>query len=108
MRDGTFQTIIESGGVVTGPGCGACVGVHEGVLGDGEVWTKELKLTEEGRFLRVIPNRKPGDDWDYREELPAGSWRAWLEYDGGMKGRAGFWAGRVRSNVLEIVIQAAP
>ena len=37
LRDGALETLIESGGMVMPPGCGACVGLHEGVLGDGEV-----------------------------------------------------------------------
>ena len=37
LTDGTWAILLEAGGVVTGSGCGACVGVHEGVLADGEV-----------------------------------------------------------------------
>lgn len=36
LTDGTLAAIIEAGGPVTPPGCGPCVGVHEGVLADGE------------------------------------------------------------------------
>ena len=75
-------------------------------LGDGEVWTKEVPLTEHGRSLRVIENRKPGDDWDYRDHLPAGRWHAWLEL--GLPTADGYWSGTVRSNVLEIRIGEAP
>ncbi len=37
LEDGTWAAMMQAGGMVTGAGCGACVGVHEGVLADGEV-----------------------------------------------------------------------
>ncbi len=36
LEEGLLQTFIEAGGVVSSPGCGACPGVHGGILGDGE------------------------------------------------------------------------
>ncbi|HLQ76632.1 MAG TPA: aconitase family protein, partial [Terriglobia bacterium] len=36
MRTGVLATLVESGGVLTNPGCGACAG-DGGILADGEV-----------------------------------------------------------------------
>ena len=37
MADGTLLTIIQAGGTLSTPGCGPCMGRHQGVLGPGEV-----------------------------------------------------------------------
>jgi len=36
LEKGYFQTIMQAGGCVTNPGCGACVGTHQGIPSDGE------------------------------------------------------------------------
>jgi 3-isopropylmalate/(R)-2-methylmalate dehydratase large subunit len=36
MRSGVLATLVESGGLLTNPGCGACAG-DGGILADGEV-----------------------------------------------------------------------
>jgi 3-isopropylmalate/(R)-2-methylmalate dehydratase large subunit len=36
MRKGYIKQLVEFGAAVLAPGCGPCVGVHEGILGDGE------------------------------------------------------------------------
>jgi len=37
LREGVIDTLVAAGALVTGPGCGACPGLHMGVLGPGEV-----------------------------------------------------------------------
>ncbi|HHY46117.1 MAG TPA: 3-isopropylmalate dehydratase large subunit [Firmicutes bacterium] len=36
MEDGTLKTLIEAGAAVVTPGCGPCVGTHNGVPADGQ------------------------------------------------------------------------
>lgn len=50
LKDGTIEVFIESGALVTSPGCGGCVGLHEGVLGDGEVCLATQPRNFKGRM----------------------------------------------------------
>src|SRR4030042_5170052 len=50
LKDGTMEILIESGAIAMPPGCGACVGLHEGVLGDGEVCLATHPRTFKGRM----------------------------------------------------------
>ncbi|MDP8299544.1 MAG: 3-isopropylmalate dehydratase large subunit [Candidatus Tantalella remota] len=36
LKKGYVETFIEAGAIVNNPGCGPCVGTHQGVLADGE------------------------------------------------------------------------
>jgi len=36
IKDGTYQTLLDAGAVAVTPGCGPCVGTHNGVPSDGE------------------------------------------------------------------------
>ncbi|HTY63074.1 MAG TPA: 3-isopropylmalate dehydratase large subunit [Acidobacteriota bacterium] len=37
LRDGVLEDLAESGAIIMNPGCGCCLGVHQGALGDGEI-----------------------------------------------------------------------
>jgi 3-isopropylmalate/(R)-2-methylmalate dehydratase large subunit len=50
LKDGTVEGFVEAGALITAPGCGACVGLHEGVLGDGEVCLATQPRNFKGRM----------------------------------------------------------
>lgn len=37
MKRGVIEDLVSAGAIVMNPGCGCCLGVHQGALGDGEV-----------------------------------------------------------------------
>ncbi|MCZ7394814.1 MAG: 3-isopropylmalate dehydratase large subunit [Candidatus Methanoperedens sp.] len=50
LHDGTIEIFVEAGAVVTSPGCGACDGVHLGILGDGDVCLATQPRNFKGRM----------------------------------------------------------
>jgi len=49
-NDGLWDIIVEAGGLINSPGCGACPGVHTGILADEENCLSTLNRNFKGRM----------------------------------------------------------
>jgi 3-isopropylmalate/(R)-2-methylmalate dehydratase large subunit len=50
MKKGILGDLMDAGAIIMNPGCGCCLGVHQGALGDGEVALSTTNRNFKGRM----------------------------------------------------------